>query len=101
MNRLGIVRIPAALCAGIFALNTFAQDPKNDGDPVYKPPLRGAPASRVGGGSRGVRTEMPRLYVLAPPDIGFTTRAKPDLFWFASDASDVTGQTTCSVEVAP
>ena len=39
MNRLGIVRIPAALCAGIFALNTFAQDPKNDGDPATIVPL--------------------------------------------------------------
>lgn len=56
--------------------------------PVYKPPVRGAPASRVGGGSRGVGTELPRVYVLAPADIGFTTKAKPDLFWFASDATN-------------
>jgi hypothetical protein len=52
---------------------------------VYKPPVRGAPASRVGGGSRGVGTELPRIYVLAPADIGFTTKGKPDLYWFASD----------------
>jgi hypothetical protein len=51
---------------------------------VYRPPLRGAPASRVGGGTRGVDTESWTLYVLAPEDTGLTTAAQPTLYWFTS-----------------
>ncbi len=75
--------------AGAFLLSFAggASAQANSDTPVYKPPVRGAPASRVGGGSRGVGTELPRMYALAPVDIGFTTKGKPDLYWFASDAS--------------
>ena len=81
-----IGRVAAFSAAWLFAASAMAQVAKSDNEkaPVYKPPVRGAPASRVGGGSRSVGTEMPRIYVLAPQDIGFTTREKPDLFWFAS-----------------
>lgn len=73
-----------------FSLSLFQTESWSQADtdaPVYKPPVRGAPASRVGGGSRGVGTELPRMYALAPVDIGFTTKAKPELYWFASDPS--------------
>lgn len=53
--------------------------------PVYKPPLRGAPASRVGGGSRGVESALPRIAVLAPDHTGLTTREQPDLYWYISE----------------
>ena len=84
-----LARVLALSFLSIFAAAGFAQTdkPSSDAPPVYKPPVRGAPASRVGGGSRSVGTEIARVYVLAPPDIGFTTKGKPDLFWFVSEAT--------------
>ena len=56
--------------------------------PVYKPPVRGAPGGRVGGGTRGVGREPAFvLSVLAPNHTGLTTSEEPALFWFISSAS--------------
>lgn len=89
MTRL--IVIARSIAAGSFialaANGAAAQSAESEKVPTYKPPMRGAPASRVGGGSRGVGMELPRLYVLAPADIGFTSKATPDLYWFASDSS--------------
>jgi hypothetical protein len=53
--------------------------------PTYKPPLRGAPASRVGGGSRGADSAgAPRIAVLAPDHTGYTTQEQPNLYWYLS-----------------
>jgi len=52
--------------------------------PVYKPPKRGAPAARVGGGSRGIDEEIPKAYVLAPDHIGLTVHEQPILSWYMS-----------------
>lgn len=60
--------------------------------PVYKPPLRGAPGGRVGGGTRGIVEKQVRLSVLAPNHVGLTVRAQPDLYWFIS------GETACPIE---
>lgn len=54
---------------------------------VYKPPLRGAPGGRVGGGTRGTGREAFVLSVLAPNHTGLTTSEQPSLFWFISNAS--------------
>ena len=54
---------------------------------VYKPPMRGAPASRVGGGSRGGSVGDFVLNVLAPDHTGVTTQAQPTLYWYASGPS--------------
>jgi hypothetical protein len=51
---------------------------------VYKPPLRGAPKTRVGGGTRGPGDQLPALYVLAPEHTGLTTRGQPILYWYLS-----------------
>jgi hypothetical protein len=53
---------------------------------VYKPPLRGAPQARVGGGTRGNDSEAV-LQVLAPDHVGLTTQAQPTLYWYASTPS--------------
>lgn len=45
---------------------------------VYQPPNRGAPAQRVGGGTRSIS----QLSVLAPPHTGLTTQLQPRLYWF-------------------
>lgn len=53
---------------------------------IYKPPLRGAPASRLGGGTRsGGKADA--IHVLAPDHTGLTTRAQPTLYWYASGSS--------------
>ncbi len=63
--------------------------------PVYKPPLRGAPSGRVGGGTRsGSARDMFVLSALVPEDSGLTMSEQPTLYWFISSA------TTLPVEVA-
>ena len=54
---------------------------------VYKPPKRGAPGGRVGGGTRGPQNELPVLYVLAPDHLGLTTQEQPDLYWYISQST--------------
>ena len=51
--------------------------------PVYSPPSRGAPAGRIGGGTRGGQNVFV-LSVLAPDHSGFTTSEQPSLYWFIS-----------------
>jgi hypothetical protein len=50
----------------------------------YKPPLRGAPATRVGGGTRSIGTQALTVNVLAPNETGFTTRDNPTVYWYVS-----------------
>ena len=52
--------------------------------PVYNPPNRGAPAGRIGGGTRG-GTNVFVLSVLAPDHSGFTTSEQPNLYWYISN----------------
>lgn len=53
--------------------------------PVYRPPKRGAPGGRVGGGTRGVQREVFVLSVLAPDHTGLTVSEQPFLYWFISN----------------
>ena len=55
--------------------------------PLYKPPLRGAPGGRVGGGTRGVAREVFVLSALAPNHTGLTVSDQPSLFWFISNTA--------------
>ena len=57
--------------------------------PVYKPPKRGAPAARVGGGTRGIGGEFPNIYVLAPDHIGLTAKEQPTLSWYMSKPTTI------------
>jgi hypothetical protein len=61
--------------------------------PSYRPPLRGAPGGRVGGGTRGTGRETFVLSVLAPDHTGLTVSEQPALYWFISSP------TTLAVEV--
>ena len=54
---------------------------------LYKPPMRGAPVSRVGGGTRGSGDANFVLNALAPDQTGLTTQAQPTLYWYASGPS--------------
>ena len=51
---------------------------------TYRPPLRGAPATRVGGGTRSIGANTFSLSVLAPNETGLTTREKPTIYWYVS-----------------
>lgn len=51
--------------------------------PVYKPPTRGAPGGRVGGGTRG-KDQVFTLSVLAPDHTGLTSQDQPVLYWYVS-----------------
>lgn len=55
--------------------------------PVYKPPLRGAPAAGrlIGGGSRGSVPNSLVLAVLAPEHTGLTSSAQPTLHFYISE----------------
>lgn len=53
--------------------------------PVYKPPLRGAPGGRIGGGTRG--SDALSLAVLAPDHTGLTVEGQPSLYWAISTKS--------------
>jgi hypothetical protein len=56
-----------------------------DSTPVYKPPLRGSPGGRVGGGTRGASLDAAvSLSVLVPYHVGITLQSKPPLYWFIS-----------------
>lgn len=55
--------------------------------PVYKPPLRGAPRGRIGGGTRGTGADSLALSVLAPDHSGLTTHEQPSLYWVISNST--------------
>lgn len=55
--------------------------------PEYNPPSRGAPAGRVGGGTRSLR--MLPLAALAPDHTGITISAQPALYYFAPSSAGV------------
>jgi hypothetical protein len=82
-------RLIAAALALLFVLpDASAQQPASSGTPEYKPPVRGAPARRVGGSSRGAE-ELPFVAVIAPDHVGHTVSEQPALYWFVSRRSPV------------
>ncbi len=64
---------------------------------AYRPPLRGAPLSRVGGGTRSLQAKDLEVEVLAPEHIGFSADPQPTLFWYASRAIDVPVEFTLNI----
>lgn len=52
--------------------------------PAYKPPLRGAPGGRLGGGTRGSGDDSLFLSALAPDHTGMTAQEQPSLYWYLS-----------------
>jgi len=53
---------------------------------AYKPPMRGAPLTRVGGGTRGVGSSALTVNVLAPAETGYTMQEKPTIYWYVSES---------------
>ena len=50
----------------------------------YRPPMRGRPVNRVGGGTRGNQAHTPYLMALVPNHTGLTIQSQPILYWFFS-----------------
>ena len=62
---------------------------------TYKPPLRGNPAGRVGGGTRGGTPDRSVvLSVLTPDHVGLTIQEQPNLFWYTSQPTSYTAELT-------
>jgi hypothetical protein len=82
---------PAAETAGSGAREQ-ADKPVSGGAPVampvYVPPMRGAPAARVGGGTRGAGDELPYVSVVTPEHTGYTSSPQPVLYWYLSEPVD-------------
>ena len=55
--------------------------------PIYKPPLRGAPAGRVAGGTRGGDQAFPFLCLIVPEHVGLTISSQPVLYFYESKTS--------------
>jgi hypothetical protein len=68
----------------VHAQDTAAKPTVAQAVPTYRPPLRGAPASRIGGAHRGTEGADWTLLVLAPEHTGLTTAAQPALYWYTS-----------------
>ncbi len=65
--------------------------------PVYQPPLRGAPGGRIGGGTRGIGDERITLFVLgviAPNHVGLTVQGQPNLYWYLSKPTNLPVEVT-------
>ena len=72
----------------INSINNFVKvtaNTLNTGKFVYQPPRRGAPAVRIGGGTRGIGDQTLELVVFAPDHTGLTTKEQPTLYWYASE----------------
>jgi len=59
-----------------------------DERPLYVPPRRGAPATRVGGGTRSGESSMPKISPLSPIHTGLTIQSAPKLYWWLSEDHD-------------
>jgi len=67
---------------------------------TYVPPNRGAPTSRVGGGTRGSGGPQVALRVLAPEETGLSATDQPSLYWFVSPNQNVRLELTIAEEDA-
>jgi hypothetical protein len=89
--------LPGAEQTNIAPENAPARQRKNGATNAftYTFPDRGAPKIRVNGGSRAAG-HLPRLYVLAPDQTGFTTNEQPVLYWYQSKKADFPTELTIS-----
>jgi hypothetical protein len=85
MWRLLTMLLVIGWLAGAGAL---AADQPPTGAPVYKPPARGAPASRIGGGTRRP-IALPLVIVLAPGHVAHAAADAPTLYWYLSKKAPV------------
>jgi hypothetical protein len=56
--------------------------------PVYRPPIRCAPAGRLAAGTRGPDDALPDVAFLGPGHVGLSLSDQPVLYWFLSRTSE-------------
>ncbi len=89
LSKTALLSVTAALALAAFPASAGEADKeKAAAKPMFsfKVPLRGAPATRVGGGTRSGEATAMSLNVLAPDQTGYTTHAKPTIYWYVSQA---------------
>jgi hypothetical protein len=58
--------------------------------PVFVPPNRGSPFTRLGGATRGTGgDDLPRIEALVPEEAGWTLEEQPVLYWYLSEPTDL------------
>lgn len=91
-NKLHILSVAyvlgCTLCLGAVASPDTNPTNKINQAMTYKPPKRGAPATRIGGGTRGGNQQL-RLEVLAPEHTGWVSKPQPVLYWYISTPTDL------------
>lgn len=85
--------LPLLFAALLPALPAHADKPI-----FFKPPAMGAPATRIGGGTRGISGESVKIQVLAPDQTALTSRAAPTLYWHVSGPSSRSVEVSLSLE---
>lgn len=75
--------VPSTQDAAVPAAAAEAQDLAAADSLIYVPPRRGAPKTRVGGGTRSGGQPL-HLALLAPEHTGLTRSASPTLYWWLS-----------------
>ncbi len=68
----------------LIPVKELKQDTSAGKERLYRPPQRGAPGGRVGGGTRGPVTDLPSIWVLAPDHVGLSREEQPQLAWYLS-----------------
>lgn len=84
MKRMLGIAFAAASVAGLMAVDAAAADAAPPAAIQYRPPLRGAPAVRIGGATRSLARVVPAFTYLAPDHVGLSLRAQPTLYWHAA-----------------
>lgn len=65
---------------------------------LFKPPSRGAPKTRIGGGVRGSDSDFPYLTVLTPEEMGVTVSESPTMYWYQSKDTTIQFEMTLNRE---
>lgn len=64
------------------------QTPESDAEIVFIPPATGAPADRLGAGTRDIGTSDASVQLLVPPQGGLSAKAQPLLVWHFGEPVD-------------
>ncbi len=83
MKALGILFSLALAATGAVAADPAPSGPA--GAIQYRPPLRGAPAVRIGGATRSLVRAAPAVTYVAPDHVGLSLRTEPTLYWNAAE----------------
>lgn len=87
LSKLFVATVAALISSTALAQADSQKQSADEQALAYKPPLRGAPLTRVGGGTRSFGSAL-AVNVLAPSETGYTLQERPTIYWFASQSID-------------